>query len=109
VNTKTATNVSSRTPSRDGPRQIPLVVVDQHSSGSDVKTSDRQEVKQPSRQVARDDELDISDTGVHSGKRVTRGKAKLSAMKTYGGSGCVDPRILDRATGSRCVVSFLFR
>lgn len=69
LNTKTASTVSSKAPPKDGHRQIPLVVVDQHDSGSDVKTSDTQEAKQPSRQVSKDGgEDDINDAGVHSGK-----------------------------------------
>jgi hypothetical protein len=43
--------------------------VDQHDASSDVKTSDTQEAKQPSRQVSKDiGDDDVNDTGVHSGK-----------------------------------------
>jgi hypothetical protein len=72
LNTKTTSTVSSKVPPRDGPKKIPLVIVDQHDSSSDVKTSDKQEAKQPSRQVSKDvGEEDINDTGVHSGKNVS--------------------------------------
>lgn len=72
LNTKTASTVSSKAPSKDGHKQIPLVVVDQHDSSSDVKTSDTQEGKQPSRHVSKDGgEEDINDAGVHSGKSVS--------------------------------------
>jgi hypothetical protein len=64
LNTKSASTVSSRVQTRDAPRQIPLVVVDQH----DVKTSDRQEVKHPTCQIIKDGEDDNNDAGVHSGK-----------------------------------------
>jgi hypothetical protein len=53
---------------REGPKQIPLVVVDQHDSGIDVKASDKQDVKQPSSQMMKDAEDYNNDTGVHSGK-----------------------------------------
>lgn len=68
LNTKTASTVSSKAPSKDGHKQIPLVVVDQHDSSNDVKTSDTQEAKQPSRQVSKDGGEDVNDAGVHSGK-----------------------------------------
>jgi hypothetical protein len=38
--------------------------VDQH----DVKASDRQEVKHPTRQIIKDGEDDNNDAGVHSGE-----------------------------------------
>jgi hypothetical protein len=69
LNTKTASTVSSKAPPKDGHKQIPLVVVDQHDSSSDVKTSDIQEAKQLSRQVSKDGgEDDVNDAAVHSGK-----------------------------------------
>jgi hypothetical protein len=69
LNTKTASTASSKAPPKDGHKQIPLIVVDQHDSSSDVKTSDTQEAKQLSRQVSKDGgEDNVNDAGVPSGK-----------------------------------------
>lgn len=66
VSTKT---VSSAVTPTDGPRQIPLVLVDQHDRGKDVKRVYEQEERQPSGRVNKDvGEDDANDPGVHSGK-----------------------------------------
>jgi hypothetical protein len=74
VSAKTTSTVASKVPSTDRSKKIPLVVVDRHDSGKDVKTADRQEAKQqqPTGQADKDvDEDDANDTGVHSGESVS--------------------------------------
>ena len=48
------------------PKKIPVVVVEQHDGGQDVKTGDKREAKQPSPQVNKD--IAEDESGVHSGK-----------------------------------------
>lgn len=84
VAAKATSTVLNKVPSTDRPKKIPLVVVDQHNSGKDVKTADRQEAKhqqQQTRQANKDvDEDDANDPGVHSGESV-QGNLKFSLAK----------------------------
>jgi len=69
VAAKTTSTVSGTVLPTNGPKKIPLTVVDRPDCGKDLKTSDKQEAKEPSCQLNKDvGEEDTSDTGVHSGK-----------------------------------------